>query len=171
MKRIIGSLFVAAWLAAPALAVELTPLQLGIWGPKVQIFPEQTKVVGLRLNMLMSDNVDVIGFDVGIASKAGNMKAVQVNLVNLVDEEFDGISAGLFNQYGSMAGFQMGLFNNVRHDASGFQIGLFNVADDMDGMQIGLINRTVSMRGIQIGLVNLIDDGPVTFFPIINAAF
>ena len=171
MKKTLILCGLMALCAAPVLAVELTPLQLGIWGPKVQIFPEQTKVMGLRLNMLMSDNAEVIGFDVGIASKAGNLKAIQVNLVNLVDEEFDGISAGLFNQYGSMAGFQMGLFNSVRHDASGFQIGLFNVADDVDGMQIGLINRTVSMRGIQIGLVNLIDDGPVTFFPIINAAF
>ena len=39
------------------------------------------------------------------------------------------------------------------------------------GIQFGLINRAVSLRGIQIGLVNLIEEGPVTFFPIVNAAF
>ena len=85
--------------------------------------------------------------------------------------EFTGISAGLFNQMGSVAGLQAGLFNNAAHDMTGFQFGLFNVADDAAGFQIGLINRTVSLRGLQIGLVNLNADGPVTFFPFLNASF
>jgi hypothetical protein len=162
----------AAWLAASAPAAPvLTPFQIGIWGPKVQIFPEQTRVVGLRLNLACSDNRDMTGLDLGLVGKAGRMDAIQINLANLVDEEFNGIGVGLFNQVGSVAGLQAGLFNNVAHDMSGFQLGLFNVADDATGFQIGLVNRTVSMRGVQIGLVNLIEDGPVTFFPILNASF
>ena len=53
----------------------------------------------------------------------------------------------------------------------GVQAGVFNRADDVNGLQIGLINRTVSLRGIQVGLVNLLEEGPLTFFPIVNAAF
>ena len=86
---------------APALA--LTPLQIGIWGPRVQLFPESTEVVGLRLNLLKSDNAEVMGFDLGVVGQATAMKAIQVNLVNLVDEEFDGIGVGLFNQVGTVA--------------------------------------------------------------------
>jgi hypothetical protein len=172
MKKSLILFGLAVWVAVPALALDMTPLQIGIWGPKVQLFPEQTKVIGLRLNLLMSDNQDVTGFDLGLASKSTQMKAIQVNLVNVVREEFDGVSLGLFNQAGSVAGIQAGLlFNNVRHDLSGFQLGLFNVADDVAGIQVGLINRTVSMRGLQIGVVNIIEDGPIGFFPIINGAF
>ena len=94
-----------------------------------------------------------------------------MNLVNVVDEGFEGIGAGLFNQAGSVAGLQFGLFNNVRNDLSGFQVGLFNAADSVAGIQFGLLNRTVSMRGVQIGVINLIEEGPIGFFPVLNAAF
>ena len=94
-----------------------------------------------------------------------------VNLANIVDSEFTGLSVGLFNQMGSVSGFQAGLFNNVTHDMTGFQVGLFNVADDSSGLQIGLINRSTSLVGIQVGLVNIIEEGPCTFSPIVNAAF
>jgi len=50
-------------------------------------------------------------------------------------------------------------------------VGLFNQADSVSGIQIGLINRAVTLRGLQIGLANLVEEGPVTFFPILNAAF
>lgn len=171
MKRIGFAWLLAALLAGPVFAASMTPLQLGIWGPKIQLFSAETPVIGLRLNVLKSANESVTGFDLGIASQAGSMKAIQVNLVNLVENEFDGIGVGLFNQCGSVAGIQAGLFNNVAHDLSGFQIGLFNSADDVAGIQVGLLNHTVSMRGLQIGVVNLIDDGPVGFFPILNGAF
>jgi len=171
MKKVCILFCLAAFLAAPAFAMEMTPFQLGIVGPKVQLFPAETDVVGLRLNLVLSDNEDVMGIDFGLVSKADRMSAIQLNLVNIVRSEFAGLSLGLFNQMGSMSGFQAGLFNNVTHDMTGFQLGLFNVADDATGFQIGLFNRTVSLQGIQIGLVNLIEQGPLTFFPIINAAF
>lgn len=172
MKRKLLLFGLAALLAAPAFAAPaLTPFQMGIWGPKVQIFPEQTKVMGLRLNLARSDNQDVLGLDFGLVSKAERMDAIQLNLANLVGGEFTGVAVGLFNQMGSVAGLQAGLFNNAAHDMTGFQFGLFNVADDAAGFQIGLINRTVSLRGLQIGLVNLNADGPVTFFPFLNASF
>jgi hypothetical protein len=171
MKRILAVLLLGVLAAAPALALELTPFQIGFGGAKAQLFPPQTRVMGLRLNLAMSDNHDVMGLDLGLVGRAGRMDAFQLNLVNLVENDFNGIGAGLFNQTGSMAGLQVGLFNNVRQDMTGFQVGLFNMADDATGFQVGLINRTVSLRGVQLGLVNLIEQGPLTFFPILNAAF
>jgi hypothetical protein len=99
------------------------------------------------------------------------MSAILVNLANWVETEFAGVSLGLFGQMGSLAGLQAGLFNTVANDLSGFQVGLFNQADSVSGIQIGLINRAVTLRGLQIGLANLVEEGPVTFFPILNAAF
>ena len=171
MKRKLLLFGLAALLAAPALAAELTPFQIGFWGPRAQLFPAETKVMGLRLNLARGDNRDVTGLDLGLVGKAERMDAIQLNLANLVGAEFTGIAVGLFNQMGSVAGLQAGLFNNAAHDMAGFQFGLFNIADDAAGFQIGLINRTVSLRGLQIGLINLNEDGPVTFFPFLNAAF
>ena len=171
MKKALVLLCLAAGLAAPARAVELTPLQLGFWGPRLQVFPEETRVMGLRLNVLASDNQEVTGLDVGVVGRTARMSAIQVNLANFVDDEFAGLSAGLFSQMGSVAGLQAGLFNTVVHDLAGFQVGLFNAADDVLGLQIGILNRTMSLRGVQIGLVNLNAGGPVTFFPFLNAAF
>lgn len=171
MKKALILFCLAAVCASPVWAANLTPLQIGFWGPQVQLFPEPTRVTGLRLNVLKSDNQDVTGFDLGIVSQADQMKAIQVNLVNLVDQEFSGVSMGLFSQYGSLAGIQVSLFNNVGFNASGFQIGLFNAADDMNGLQVGLFNQAKSMQGLQVGVINIITEGPITFFPLINGAF
>ena len=99
------------------------------------------------------------------------MQAIQVNLVNSDDRRIRRHRRGPVQPGGSVAGIQVGLFNNVKFDLSGFQIGLFNAADSVAGIQIGLINQTMSMRGLQIGVVNIIEDGPIGFFPIINGAF
>ena len=171
MKKLLMGLALAAVMAAPARALDLSPLQIGLWGPNAQLFPPETEVIGLRLNLARSDNLDVTGLDVGLVSRARRMNAVQVNLANVVEAEFAGLGAGLYNRAGSLAGLQAGLFNQVDHDVGGFQLGLFNAADDVTGFQIGFLNRTVSLRGVQIGLVNINEGGPATFFPIVNAAF
>ena len=172
MKKILIAFSIAALLAGSAWAAPaMTPLQLGFFGSQAQLFPAETSVMGLRLNVFCSDNQDVAGFDVGVVGRAARMSDIQVNLVNIVSEEFAGIGVGLFNDVNSLQGIQAGLFNTVAHDVSGFQIGLFNNADSVSGIQVGLFNRTVSMQGLQIGLINLITEGPITFFPIVNFAY
>jgi hypothetical protein len=158
-------------LALPGFAASWTPLQLGIAGDALQLFPPSTRVYGLRLNLLYSRNISVTGFDLGIYGWANSADAVQVNLANVVQDQMNGIEAGLYNSAGSFAGFQAGLFNYVKHDATGIQVGLFNFSDSISGFQIGLLNRTISMQGLQIGLINIIEEGPIAFFPIINGAF
>ena len=155
----------------PALALDVTPLQIGLAGESAQLFRPETRVMGLRLNLALSENADVLGFDAGLFSHATRLTGIQLNLGNWVDAEFVGVSAGLFSTMGSVTGVQAGLFNTVKHDLSGFQLGVFNRADDVEGFQVGLINRTVSLRGLQLGLINVVESGPVTFFPIVNAAF
>ncbi len=171
MKKLVAGLCLAVLAAGPAMALDMTPFQIGFGGANAQLFPPETMVMGLRLNLVASENQDMMGLDLGIWSKSVKMDALQVNLVNLVEADFDGINVGLFNQMGSVSGVQAGLFNHVRYDINGVQAGVFNRADDVNGLQIGLINRTVSLRGIQVGLVNLLEEGPLTFFPIVNAAF
>lgn len=172
MKKIAMVLSLAALLAAPALALDVTPLQIGFAGESAQLFRPETRVTGLRLNLALSENDDVTGLDAGLFSHAARMTAIQLNVGNWVDAEFVGVSVGLFSTMGSVTGVQAGLlFNTVKHDLSGFQLGVFNGADDVEGLQIGLINRTVSLRGLQLGLINVVESGPVTFFPIVNAAF
>ena len=172
MKKL-PALLLAAALAATAVsaAPAWTPFQLGIAGTACQIFPEETAVTGLRLNLAASRNDAVTGIDVGIVSAGSDIQAVRVNLVNIADYHFSGLEVGLFNHDEALSGLSVGLFNAVDGDGSGIQIGVFNKANAMTGMQIGLFNQAVTLRGIQIGLINLIDDGPLTFFPVIYMAF
>lgn len=173
MKHSIFALSLAAALAATVAtaAPSWTPFQLGIAGSVFQIFPEETSVLGLRLNLIASRNDTVTGIDAGIVSAGGDMQGVRVNLVNLADYHFSGIEVGLLNHDDAVSGLTVGLFNTVDGDASGMQIGVFNKANAMTGLQIGLFNQAVTLRGVQIGVINLVDDGPLTFFPVLNMAF
>ena len=172
MKKLASALLLSALLAGAASAApSWTPFQLGIAGPACQLFPEETAVTGLRLNLAASRNDSVTGIDAGLVSVGGDIQAVRVNLVNLADYHFSGVEVGLFNREEALSGLSIGLFNAIDGDGSGIQIGVFNKANVMTGLQIGLFNQAITMRGLQIGLVNLIDDGPLTFFPVINMAF
>ena len=173
MKHSILVLSLAAALTATAAvaAPSWTPLQIGIAGGVCQVFPEETAVIGLRLNLIASRNDAVTGIDAGIVSAGGDIQGVRANLVNLADYHFSGIEVGILNHDDAVSGLTVGLFNTVDGDASGMQLGVFNKANAMTGLQIGLFNQAVTLRGVQIGVINLVDDGPLTFFPVLNMAF
>ena len=69
MKKILIAMGLAAALAAPARALDVTPLQIGLAGASAQIFRPETRVMGLRLNVALSENADVLGFDAGLMDK------------------------------------------------------------------------------------------------------
>ena len=172
MKKLASSLLLSGLLAtAAAAAPAWTFFQLGLAGAACQIFPEETAVAGLRLNLAASRNDAVTGIDAGIVSVGGDVQALRVNLVNLAEYQFTGLEVGLFNRDDALSGLAVGIFNVVDGDAAGLQLGLFNKAYAMTGMQIGLFNQAVTMHGLQIGLVNIIEDGPLTFFPVLNMSF
>lgn len=174
MKKLASALLFSVLLAAAVLsasAFDCTPVQLGIAGEAFQLFPNETDVIGLRLNLVASQNDTVTGIDLGFVSLGADFQAIRANLYNSSDYRFCGVEAGLVNRDVALAGLAIAPFNLVSGDASAMQIGLFNHANFMTGLQIGVFNHANSLRGLQIGLINLIEDGPLTFFPVLNMAF
>ena len=170
MKRVVlmGAVFVLC--CGSANAESGFPLQIGVF-PPVQLVPETMNVSGLRLNLPYSANDRVVGIDLGIASSAADMEALQVNLYNVVYGDLTGVQIGLLDRIGSGSGLQVGLLETVNTVYAGVQIGLINNAEEMTGLQIGLINRTEFLTGLQIGLVNVIEESALPFFPIVNLSF
>ncbi len=118
------------------------------------------------------------GMQIGGANLAGNMKGMQLNaMFGFVKKDFKGVQlAGMVNKDWNMEGVQIsGLVNIVDGDKmAGLQIAILGnkaMTTESSGVQFGFINQATSMKGIQIGLINIIEDGPLYFCPIINAAF
>jgi len=135
------------------------PIQLSLFSP-VQIFPEDTSIKGVRLNLLYGKNTSVTGLDWGLVSHttAGKSKGVQFGCVGLVDSDF--------------VGWQATSVNIVKGNIEGFQWGFVNYANYANGLQLGFVNYAGSMKGVQIGLVNIIrQGGTFPVFPIINWSF
>ncbi|PKK82956.1 MAG: hypothetical protein CVT49_10860 [candidate division Zixibacteria bacterium HGW-Zixibacteria-1] len=135
------------------------PVQLALFTP-IQIFPEDTKISGIRINLLYGRNVAVTGLDWGLVNHTttGMFMGVQFGLVGLADSDF--------------MGWQNTAVNVVKGNFEGFQWGLVNYAHYANGFQLGFVNYAGSMKGLQIGLVNIIKQGgqfPV--FPFVNWSF
>ena len=135
------------------------PVNIALINP-IQIFPENTTITGVRLNILYGKNVSMTGIDFGLVNHigGGGFTGAQFGLVNLCDGKF--------------LGFQDGILNLADGDVEGLQWGLFNKGNYVNGLQFGLVNYAASMKGLQIGLVNIIKKGgqfPV--FPIVNWSF
>lgn len=150
--------FISILIAAPAFA-QNRPIQLALVTP-IQIFPEDTPIGGVRLNLLYGRNVSVSGLDLGLVNHTttGLSKGWQYGLVGLNDADF--------------LGFQDCAVNVTKGRCEGFQWGVVNYAGEMSGLQLGLVNYAMSMKGLQIGIVNIIKQGgqfPV--FPIVNWSF
>jgi hypothetical protein len=145
-------------IAAPAAAQE-KPIQLALIAP-IQIFPENTSITGLRLNLLYGRNETVRGIDLGLVNhtKSGESVGIQWGFVNLTDANF--------------TGFQDGWVNITKGDFEGMQWGFVNYAGHGNGLMVGFVNYAMSMKGLQIGLVNVIrQGGQFPVFPIVNWSF
>lgn len=171
MKKTCALVCLFALFALPALALDVSPLQVAIWGPDVQLCDQSTEIWGLRLNLPYGISDHISGFDIGIYGRAVEANAFQFNFVNRVGA-LKGAQIAIFNMAtDDMHGGQIGLYNNVIGNGYGFQLGLFNVARDFSGVQFGLFNRCTSILGVQVGLINIIDESDFPFFPIVNGAF
>jgi len=154
VKLFIKSIIVVSFsfLACSAYAVENTPFQLSLVNP-IQIFPEETSVQGLRINLIYGVNKDVNGIDIGPVNRTtGTTKGLQlgafpfggVNMTeNLAGLQFGGFFGGVNIASGEVTGLQI----------SGIYAGINN-AGNLNGVQIagilGGINRAENLRGIQI---------------------
>lgn len=135
------------------------PIQVSLFTP-VQIFPEETSISGVRLNLLYGRNASVTGLDLGLVNHttAGESVGLQYGIVGLVETDF--------------VGWQDNAVNIVQGHFEGFQWGIVNHARSASGFQLGLVNYAGTMRGLQIGLVNIIrQNGAFPVFPIVNWSF
>ena len=160
----------------PAPYVATSPIAIS-FAPKLEAPGESWDVILLRLNILVGSHRGVYALDIG-------------GLGNFADYKMDGIGvAGLFNSVGESDGaiHVAGLFNFAAFDFAGcqisglysctdgehcgLQVGTANYAGKLTGVQIGLFNFAETLHGIQIGVFNFNKSSPISFLPIINAAF
>lgn len=172
MKKMLAVVLAVLGTCLAAAAFDTSPLQISIWPPNAQVVPDYIDVAGLKLNLPYGGNKNITGIDLGIASSSDKTSALQINLINIVREEFSGLQLSLLNLNGAANGVQIGLImNNVDAMNRGIQLGPINTALETHGLQIGLINYSEFMVGLQIGIINIIRESNVPFFPIINFCF
>lgn len=171
-KNLLVTMALVMLLGLTARAFDTIPFQFSIWPPTMQMVPPDIAVSGLKINLPYGGNDRIVGLDLGLASTSVDASALQINLLNLVENQYKGLQIGIFNLCGNSSGLQIGaLFNVTDNAASGIQIGLVNSTLEMNGLQIGIINYTQFMTGVQLGLINIISDSVLPVFPIINLCF
>jgi len=129
--------------------------------PSLELPARDYSIAGLRINLIVGDHIDVYGLDVGVFG-------------NFVKREVGGLQVGgFFNVVGESGGALQvaGLFNNCKGSFAGVQLSPFNIVESGTGLQVGVVNRAYSLSGVQIGLVNIIENSPVSFFPVVNFSF
>lgn len=169
---LVGILSIMGIFPEKADAQDSKPVQLSLIHP-VQLFPEETNIQGLRLNLIYGKNESVSGLDIGLVNHSATFKGLQYGFVGITESEFVGWQNNLVNLGESTVhGAQTGLVN-TSVEMKGFQYGFVNTSDQMNGVQLGLVNYAQRMtKGLQVGLVNIISEGgqfPV--FPVVNWSF
>ena len=117
------------------------PIQIALFNP-IQIFPDNTSIAGIRINILYGKNANMVGFDWGFVNQTtGSQTGVQWGAINIVDNGFKGWQNGWANiTHGNSLGLQTGLVNYHGGYFSGLQWSLVNYAETLYGLQLGLIN-------------------------------
>ncbi len=140
------------------------PVQLSLCNP-IQLYPEQSSVEGVRLNLLYGRNQDVTGFDIGLVNCASrNVAGLQVAAVlNIVQSDMTGAQLASLCNYvnADVRGVQCGSANIVTGSMCGGQIAVAltasaNITDRLDGIQLSAalisLNKAVKVRGVQFNL-------------------
>ncbi len=135
------------------------PIQIALINP-IQIFPENSSITGIRINLIYGKNTSVTGVDWGLINHTTSGKSLGIGLgiVNLADAKFSGL--------------QYGWVNLTNGDFEGMQWGFVNHANYANGFQLGLVNHANRLKGLQIGFINIIKQGgQFPIFPIVNWSF
>ena len=155
---ILGSLALLAESPAPAQqktatpSPSVTPLKFSLW--KGLEWPDG-KVYGLSIGFPAAcpePSEIVYGVDVSIFSTAP-VKGVEVSGLSMSKDS---------------SGVQFGLAGNITEKFGGLQAGIYNEYKNSKGMQFGIINRSTTSNGLQLGILNIMDNGFLPVFPIIN---
>jgi hypothetical protein len=160
--------------AIPMLSNAQAPLQLSLISP-IQLVSQYDSVRGLSLGVIYTVNDNMTGFSytLGANRLTGDMKGIELALVNMVDGDVTGFQSGIYNNVnGDFKGWQSGFVNSNNALTHGLQTGVLNMTGDLRGLQFGLLNMTDTLYGIQLGLLNLNASGkPFGFLPIVNWGF
>jgi hypothetical protein len=160
-----GTVILAMALLCSACSTTWTPFQGSFVNP-VQIFPENTDVRGMRIDVLYGKNASLDGLDVGLVNRVEkHVRGLQAGGVNLAGE-LDGVDVGVVNMVEErVRGLQLAQAGNFAGEFYGVQLaGLplffvpaFNISQNVVGAQItNLFNRAEEhVRGLQLaGIVN-----------------
>jgi hypothetical protein len=167
----VSVLLVFGFAAAAAAEGGTKPIQIALFNP-VQAFPEETSILGVRLNLLYGKNQDVTGLDLGLGNHVvGRAVGLQYGLVGYVEGSFWGWQNNAFNYASDFQGFQHGFYNGAKK-AVGFELGFVNITEDAHGLQIGVFNMTQTLYGLQIGAINVVRQKEnLPILPIVNWSF
>jgi len=174
MKSFVALMLLVISLIMPmsVLSADTVPIQLSLFHP-VQIFNKETKVHGLRINLLYGVNDEMTGIDLGLVNRTtGPTQGLQLGFfpfggINISEDlegvQFAGFWGGANIAYGKVSGLQLsgivGGFNKA-NDLNGIQLaGILlgvNLAKNTKGVQISsLYNQATQIKGLQLGLVNV----------------
>jgi len=160
MKKYFNTMLFIVFIAfATTINAQEKPIQLSLFNP-IQIFPENSSISGLRINLIYGKNANVTGLDLGLVNQTtGTQTGVQWGGLNLNDNGFKGWQLGFVNiTKGSSLGLQTAAVN--------YHLGHFN------GLQFSIVNYAATLKGLQIGLINVIGKGGfLPVFPIFNFDF
>jgi hypothetical protein len=151
MKKYFCLLALSLFIAFTAIVnAQEKPVQVALFNP-VQIFPENTSISGIRLNIIYGKNTNVTGLDLG--------------LVNQTTGSQTGVQWGGVNMTGSFKGWQDGWVNITNGNSLGLQTALVNYhSGHFNGLQLSIVNYAATMKGLQLGLINIIGKGG--FLPV-----
>lgn len=163
--------FFSLFIPVSAYSTEWTPLQVSLVHP-VQVFPKETKVQGLRINLLYGVNDEMAGIDLGLINRTtGTTQGLQLGAFpfggfniteNLEGIQFAGFYGGANIAHKDVSGAQIsGIWagaNFANRDVTGLQlagiVGGINKAGNLDGIQIAGIllgvNLAQNTKGVQL---------------------
>jgi hypothetical protein len=115
-----------------------------------------SRVYGLQLSPFVniSDVMDGVQF-CAITNATNHVAGWQMSMINVSDVAY---------------GLQMGIVNVDTVKLKGAQFGVYNYSEEVGGVQLGIVN-IAKKCGVQFGLINIIEDGWLPFFPLINISF
>jgi hypothetical protein len=132
------------------------PLEIGLFGPGLQLFSPDTDIYGLRLNVWGASRT-VLGLDLGLFNTADDFRGIQIGgILNRVQKNSYPLQMGLLNAADGGTIIQLGALGNKAGHSRFMQLGIVNLADETSQfLQVGLANDSQSHRGLQVAFGNI----------------
>ncbi|MCF7792008.1 MAG: hypothetical protein K9M56_08425 [Victivallales bacterium] len=129
-------------------------------------------IAGHQLSPIVNANRIIYGFQSGLINMSSKRAfGLQLATTNINGGDGAGLQVSAINfSRGFYGGLQASAANITGGPVYGLQIGAVNTAESVQGLQIGIFNLA-KKSGFQLGVLNIISNGWLPFFPIINFSF